>query len=245
MASALSGLGSATPLSRAMDAIQGATKDTTWQEVLSKVMGGVPIDEIAKSDIVVKGMTDAITASNAAERDAGGVITAKGQATRDDNARLISALRQGGAAARAELERRSSAGTLTKDVENQLVEAIKNGGVDARLEKKGFKWGEAVDTGAYAGLPEDEAAFFAAQGNASPAGTPGFSSEDSAVVSKAGEAADRAMRERKTGAGGAAGGAGGKVSLTGTLTLIDGTGRSQLTAEGVNDPSFTPVVGEV
>lgn len=50
MQSAFSGLGTSGPIRRVVDALQKATPDTSWQDLLSDTLGGVNVHEIAAAD---------------------------------------------------------------------------------------------------------------------------------------------------------------------------------------------------
>jgi hypothetical protein len=149
MSSALSGLNSAGPIERIMDAVAEATPDTTTAELLSRFMGGVDIEKIAEADPVVAAVRDAMERARGAER-VGGKLTAGGVAAVEDEGRLITALRVGGAAARTELERRRKAGTLTPELEQALISASTDatdtagGGFDIRAIRHGAVIGASV-----------------------------------------------------------------------------------------------------
>ncbi len=149
MSSALSGLNSAGPLERIMDAVAEATPDTTTAELLSRFMGGVDIEKLAEADPVIAAVRDAMERARGAER-VGGKLTAAGVSTVEDEGRLITALRVGGAAARTELERRRKAGTLNPKLEQALISASTDatdtagGGFDARAMRHGAVIGASV-----------------------------------------------------------------------------------------------------
>jgi hypothetical protein len=242
MASAFAGLGGTSLLGRAADAIAGAAADSSWQEVLGKMLGGVNVDELAERDVVFAEIRDASKRADAVDRDKSGKITKQGQADRDDQARLIRALRLGGKAAADELTLREAKGNLDPKTRNALLQAIDKG-ADERYSQNRDR---TTSEGSYAGTSVDEAEFFASQGDMPGGSTGGYSSTDPKVVERAGQTTEQtatASREKPADTGAGDSGGTQRMQMTGTLEIV-GDNRVRIAASGLTgQPNHTPVYG--
>jgi hypothetical protein len=222
IASALSGIGFGTPLEKFATAIADATPETTAMDILAQSTIGVQIGDLSGTDAVANGVMQALNRSLGVERDKNGMITTKGMASREDEAKLIQALSEGGDTAAAEYERRVGAGMTDPEVLAQLGEAHRNGGLVSRMARRGYKPGQDYSgTDQFAGAAPDEAKFFEEQG--------------SLPLNSAEQAASSKREETGTAKAGTA-----KMSVEGTLTII-APDKGGLKAIGTGDPNFTPV----
>ena len=135
MRSAMSGLGTAGPISRLVEAISSARPDTQVTEIAAKALGGVDLAAIASRDQngAVAGMLGLLQDNQKLDSSKEADYH---QLRR--NARIMRGLAEGGELAQVELDRLKADPKHDTKLAAQLEHAVKNGGIREQLEAMGY-----------------------------------------------------------------------------------------------------------